>query len=146
MYRTHCPDGASKSDRLLAYADAMPQHEVRIARPFAIGRFPVTFEDYDRFVAATNRQPLGDQGWGRGRRPVIYVSWHDALAYCVWLSAQTGRTYCLPSEAEWEYAGRARTATSWSCGDDTRALGDYACFSNNSGARTHPVGKKRSNP
>ena len=121
-----------------------PQHEVRIARPFAIGRFPVTFEDYDRFVAATNRYPPHDL-WGRGRRPVN-VSWHDAVAYCVWLSAQTGRPYRLPSEAEWEYAGRAGTATRWPCGDDPQALDDYAWFGDNADGRTHPVGEKYPNP
>jgi len=135
------PMGASAGDKR-----ERPQHEVRIARPFAIGRFPVTFEDYDRFVAATKRQPPGDRGWGRGRRPVIKVSWHDAVAYGVWLSAQTGRAYRLPSEAEWEYAGRAGTATRWSCGDDEEILGDYAWFRDNSGYGTHPVGEKRPNP
>ena len=137
----------------------MPQHEVRIARPFAIGRFPVTFEDYDRFVLATRQRGLmgrlfggkqpelpDDNGWGRGRCPVINVSWNDALAYCVWLTRQTGRTYRLPSEAEWDYAGRAGTSTRWSCGDDWHALGDYAWFGDNSGGRTHPVGEKRPNP
>ncbi|WP_295437524.1 formylglycine-generating enzyme family protein [uncultured Thiodictyon sp.] len=137
--------GAPAEDDL-ADAKERPQHEVRIARPFAIGRFPVTFEDYDRFVAATNRQPPDDEGWGRGRRPVINVSWRDAVVYCVWLSAKTGRTYRLPSEAEWEYAGRAGTATRWSYGDDEKTLGDYAWFCDNSGGRTHPVGEKRPNP
>jgi len=137
--------GASPGDDR-ANARERPQHEVRIARPFAIGRFPVTFEDYDRFVAATNRQPPADQGWGRGRRPVIKVSWDDAAAYCVWLTEQTGRTYRLPSEAEWEYAGRAGTTTRWSCGDDKEELSDYAWFGGNSGGRTHPVGEKRPNP
>jgi len=137
--------GAPAGDDL-AYISERLQHEVRITHPFAIGRYPVTFEDYDRFVAATNRQPPDDQGWGRGRRPVINVSWHDALAYSVWLSAQTGRTYRLPSEAEWEYACRAGTATRWSCGDDEPALGDYAWLYDNSGGRTHPVGEKRPNP
>jgi formylglycine-generating enzyme required for sulfatase activity len=127
-------------------ANERPRHEVRIERPFAIGRFPVTFDDYDRFVAATNHQHPDDEGWGRGRRPVINVSWNDAVAYCVWLTGQTGRTYRLPSEAEWEYVGRAGTATHWSYGDDARALSDYAWFGENSGNRTHPVGEKKSNP
>jgi len=129
----------------MAHDSERPQHEVRIALPFALGRFPVTFNDYDHFIAATNRQPPDDQGGSRGRRPVNYVSWHDAVAYCVWLSEQTGRTYRLPSEAEWEYACRAGTATRWSCGDDEKALGDYAWFDVNSGRKTHPVGKKLPN-
>ena len=86
-----------------------PQHEVRITRPFAIGRFPVTFADYDRFCAVAGRDQPEDQGWGRDRYPVIDVSREDAVAYCLWLSGQTGRTYRLPSEAEWEYACRAGT-------------------------------------
>ena len=123
-----------------------PQHEVLIARPFAIGRFPVTFDDYDRLVDATNGQRPGDQGWGRGRRPVINVSWDDAVAYCVWLSGQTARTYRLPSEAEWEDACRAGTATRWSFGHDEKALSDHAWFDGNSDGKTHPVGEKRPNP
>jgi formylglycine-generating enzyme required for sulfatase activity len=159
--------GASDRDTTGTTGTERPQHEVRIARPFAIGRFLVTFEDYDRFVLATRPPPaakrglLGrffgdeeheprelpaDQGWGRDRRPVINVSWHDAVTYCVWLSEQTGRTYRLPSEAEWEYAGRAGTATRWSFGDDEKALGDYAWFADNAGRMTHPVGEKRPNP
>jgi formylglycine-generating enzyme required for sulfatase activity len=137
--------GAAAGDHM-ASRDERPRHEVRVTRPFAIGCFPVTFEEYDRFVLATKSVIPDDRGWGRGRRPVINVYWNDAVAYCVWLTGQTGRTYRLPSEAEWEYAGRAGTATRWSCGDDEKALGDYAWFYGNSGGRTHPVGEKRPNP
>ena len=56
-------------------------------------------------------------GWGRGRRPVIKVSWYDAIAYTEWLSDQTGETYRLPTESEWEYAARAGTGTAYSWGD-----------------------------
>ena len=123
-----------------------PRHEVRIARSFAIGRFPVTFAEYDRFCADAGRKQPQDQGWGRDRRPAINVSWEDAVAYCVWLSAQTGRTYRLPSEAQWEYACRAGTQTRWSCGDDDKALGDHAWFKANAAGQTHPVGEKRPTP
>ena len=85
-----------------------PVHTVRINRPFAIGRYEVTFEEYDRFAAATGRELPDDEGWGRGRLPVINVSWNDAVEYAKWLSAQTGKRYRLPSEAEWEYAATKR--------------------------------------
>ncbi|MEL6980712.1 MAG: formylglycine-generating enzyme family protein, partial [Pseudomonadota bacterium] len=108
-----------------------PQHEVRIARPFALGRYAVTFDEYDAFCAATRARRPGDAGWGRGRRPAIKVSWKDADAYCGWLSEQTGATYRLPSEAEWEYACWAGTTTPFWWGreitpEQANYNGDYA--------------------
>ena len=89
------------------------RHRVLIAQPFAIGQYAVTFDEYDRFCAATQRQKPQDQGWGRGNRPVINVSWYDAVEYTEWLSVQTGQAYRLPTEAEWEYAARAGTETTF---------------------------------
>ena len=87
------------------FGDQKPEHEVTIGAPFALSVHEVTFEDYDRF---TYPNEVDDRGWGRGRRPVINVSWNDAQDYVQWLSSQTGAEYRLPSEAEWEYAARGR--------------------------------------
>jgi formylglycine-generating enzyme required for sulfatase activity len=89
-----------------------PQRRVTISRPFAVGRYEITFDEWDACVTdrACRHQP-GDAGWGRGRRPVINVSWEDAAEYIAWLSTKTGARYRLLSEAEWEYAARAGTTT-----------------------------------
>ena len=89
-----------------------------IARPFAVGKFEVTFAEWDACVAAGGcKHRPGDEGWGRGRRPVINVSWDNAKEYVAWLSRKTGKSYRLLSEAEWEYAARAGTTTKYAFGD-----------------------------
>ena len=87
------------------------QVPVTIARPFAVGKFAVTFDQWDACVAdgGCNGYRPDDKGWGRGNRPVINVSWDDAKAYAAWLSRKTGKTYRLLSEAEREYVTRAGT-------------------------------------
>lgn len=99
-----------------------PVHTVRINKPFAIGRYEVTFEEYDRFAAATGRGLPGDNGWGRGRLSVIGVSWNEAMDYAEWLSEQAGKRYRLPSEAEWEYAARGGTETVYWWGNKTTRM------------------------
>ena len=106
-------------------SDEKPVHRVSVKR-FAMGRYEVTFADYDKFAQATRRKKPNDESWGRGNRPVINVSWHDAVAYAEWLSQQTDKQYRLPTEAEWEYAARAGTEYSRYWGNNSDDACSYA--------------------
>jgi formylglycine-generating enzyme required for sulfatase activity len=126
-----------------AYPEELPRHEVTIDSRFALGRYPVTFEEFDLFCDAARYPKPGDEGWDRGRRPVINVSWNDARAFIDWLSQNTSRPYRLPSEAEWEYACRAGTATRTYRGDTISVK--HANYNQVHG-RTTEVGSYPANP
>ena len=96
-----------------------PPHRVTIAKPFAIERRETSFAEWDACVADGKcKYRPDDHGWGRGDQPVIDVSWEDAKAFVAWLTQKTGRNYRLPSEAEWEYAARAGTTSTFWWGKD----------------------------
>ena len=139
-FRMGCVSGRDCNDR------EKPVHEVTMAS-FALSKYEVTFEEYDRFTAATGRERAYDRGWGRGRRPVINVSWTDAVAYVGWLSAQTGESYRLPTEAEWEYAARAGSTTAYSWGNEIghNRANCYGCGSQWDFEKTAPVGSFSAN-
>ncbi|SBT18875.1 Serine/threonine-protein kinase pkn1 [Marinomonas gallaica] len=125
-----------------------PVHEVNIPKGFYFSKNEVTFAQYDRFVAATGRPAPPDNGWGRGNRPVINVSWYDAKAYANWLSEQTGSEYRLPTEIEWEYSARAGSPTAYWYGNEVQpgySVCD-SCGSQWDGISTAPVGSQASNP
>jgi formylglycine-generating enzyme required for sulfatase activity len=123
-----------------------PQHLVRIAEPFAVSKYEVTFEEWDACLAGGGCSGYApdDQDWARGRRPVIKVSWKDANKYTEWLSQKTGEPYRLLSEAEWEYAARAggERAYWWDGADPTP---EQANFGRNVG-KTTEVGSYPANP
>ena len=126
-----------------------PEHAVKVPS-FAIGKYEVTFAQWDACVAdkGCTGPAAEDQGWGRGTRPVIGVTWDEAKEYTGWLSRKTGKQYRLPTEAEWEYAARARTTTAFSFGatispeqanyNGTTAYGDGKAGANRQ--QTQPVG------
>ena len=120
--------------------DEGPVRSVTISEPFAIGAAEVTFAEWDACVAAGGCDGYrpSDEGWGRGMRPVINVSWLDADQYISWLSQRTSRKYRLPSEAEWEYAARAQTTTARYWGDSDAEQCRYANGADRSAGGEYP--------
>lgn len=143
-----------------------PLHEVKL-ESFHIGKYPVTFDLYDQFCEQTGREKPDDKGWGRGRRPVIYVSWFDAVEFANWLSEQEGlekvyrvvstkdgkavnanwerNGYRLPTEAEWEYAARGGNQSNGFIFAGSNELDEVGWYDKNAAGKTHPVGEKKAN-
>jgi len=134
----------SPADERGRYDDEGPQHIVSF-HAFAVAKFEVTFAEWDACVAYGDCRPVGDSGWGRGQQPAINVTLEDAQGYAAWLSNMTGKPYRLLTEAEYEYATRAGSATAYFFGDDAATIGQYAWYEPNSDGRTHPVGTKAPN-
>lgn len=122
-----------------------PMHRVSMAKAFAIGRREVTFEEWSQCMAAGACTRTEDQGQGRDR-PVTDVSWRDAKAYLAWLSQKTGKAYRLPSEAEWEYAARAGTKSTYWWGREVGSRFANCRECGGSGQQTLATGSFAANP
>jgi formylglycine-generating enzyme required for sulfatase activity len=147
-----------------------PQHEVEITQPFYLGQTEVTVRQFRKFVNANGYKTLAEREGGAWRlfpngqgeidananwlnpgfaqaddQPVVCVSWNDAVEFCSWLSKQEGKTYRLPTEAEWEYGCRAGSKGQWSFGDYEGKLLSYARTADNSQLHTWPVARLKEN-
>jgi formylglycine-generating enzyme required for sulfatase activity len=143
-------------------SDEKPVHSVTVS-DFYMGKYEVTFNEYDAFCNATGKDNLNDYGMGRGSRPVISVSWFDAVEYCNWRSRKENLTSCytingnkvtcnfsangyrLPTEAEWEFAAKGGNQSKGYKYSGSNNVGDVGWYGSNSGSGTHPVGQKQAN-
>lgn len=147
----------TKDDEKVGYDVEKPAHLVQIRKDFYMGMYLITFGEYDKFCRDTSRELVDDNGWGRDSRPVMSVSWNDAIAYSKWLSEKTNHKYRLATEAEWEYSCRAGSDTPYGFGTiktgfidrifkkKYKELDDYGWYMQNSEEKTHPVGTKKPN-
>lgn len=113
---------------------------VTIVKPFAVGKFEITFDDWDECVREKQCVAVADPGWGRGRRPVINVSWVQAVRYTKWLSQKTGKKYRLLTEAEWEYTARAGAEASPLFGIAPDRVCEYANLYDITAKEKHDLG------
>jgi sulfatase modifying factor 1 len=143
--------------------DEQPVHAVRITRSCYVGACEVTFDEYDRFCAATSHRRADDGGRGRGTQPLLNVDWYDAVAYCNWLSERDGLTPCysgtgkgtlcdflatgyrLPTEAEWEYAARGGRLSGGFLYAGSNNPEEVAWYAPNANDQPQPVGQKSPN-
>ncbi len=138
----------SPADEMGRHDNEGPQHRIVFDKPLAVSKFEVTFDDWDACVAYGDCDPrVSDNNMGRERRPVINVTWDDAQRYIAWLSRMTGKNYRLLSEAEWEYAARAGSATAYSWGNDIGKdnANCNGCGSQWDNRQTAPVGSFAAN-
>ncbi|HHS92137.1 MAG TPA: hypothetical protein ENK82_02205, partial [Campylobacterales bacterium] len=140
---------ADNAKWFLVLADYMTQeHLIELLDaiyPYKMNPYQTTFEEYDKYCEATGKPKPKDERWGRGKRPVINVSWEDATAYAKWLSKEENKEYRLPTEDEWYLACNVGAKTKWNFGDDVSKLKEYAWYDDNSDANPHPVGEKKPN-
>jgi formylglycine-generating enzyme required for sulfatase activity len=146
--------GSPESDES-AMDNEKPQHKVRITKPFEMAAHEVTVGQFKAFIDATGYRTEAETGgdqqtWTNpgfqqtDAHPVVWVSWNDAVAFCDWLSEKEGKTYRLPTEAEWEYACRSGSTTRWYFGDNETGMEEYAWNKGNSNS-TNLVGQKLPN-
>lgn len=134
------------------HSDTAPERRVNIDKAFAVSRYEITFADYAKYAKARNMPLPKTNGWGKGSRPVINVSWQDANDYVAWLAASTGKKYRLLTEAEWEYVARANTDGDYWWGTENpagKANCRRDCESNYTtffSLKTAPVGSYKANP
>lgn len=120
--------------------DEGPEHKVTITKPYYMGKYEVTEEQWEALMGSNPGHFIGE------KNPVDNVSYKDCEIFLDKLSQKTGHKFVLPTEAQWEFACRAGTNTRWSFGDNESLLEKYAWYQDNSNKTTHPVGEKQPNP